>query len=756
MSSRVIPLSEFARDGVAPIGDEEESLLSRVPAPSGDTVFWGGIALSVLLLAVLGTILGLSVATFLNSEKIHGPGHYETCSIERSVDGSLDDRCPPCEQANMQQKLNEFVRAQINIQNEYFGTYGYASSGTLTDVGAPWGQDPLFPETFDKIQKKIYDKAKHIDMDLLDPYDAISFNQTYLRKGYYQYAQNTSAEVAVCERRLEDWRLANAGIFPALYMYGSIDETAPVTPTSFGAWILDETLFNYYIDQLEGAIAPIQQRIDGDWWTAVYNRIVVDNGGVLRATWVNDHLNRVAIDLAWTDPLGAPQLVKYYIAQRGYVMTLANEARLDDVLARYFAVQSDFLDYSLTVTPALVTPLSINDWFLQYGWTDCFGYTNGLWYYNMDVVDFEAYYQYAKGRAEFLANQLLVQRDALWPQDSWLPWQDTYLHYVFPEGYPNPLNITGWGFDPVQCDTDPETDAPVFGNTVNYAAYRYYNQRYQLYAAANGHTGPALVTLIYGGCDPLGGNAYTTFLGAPRNENWVTPSVFFAFGPVNTLNLTYDVLIHEMKHAAQTSMIAASACPTCYSVFQSLRNPSNGFISLATIYAAPGQEWLTYAEGSAVDAEQQSILLGMQNEWESFHALMFEQDSRWIRTTATLGIRLGHWDLAGAMAWINEYSWFPTQFTSSSIYQQSIRDMTATPGWYGLGAWKVHVARQRAQERCGSNFNEQNFNTLTHSLPVSVTSAWDQLLEDYITAGCVSPTTRFGDARRTVVAPSLQ
>lgn len=748
-------------ESLADFGRASGLLYDDVPRDGGPTrtlptregVLAGAIGALLLLIGLAA--LGLLAATLANTEKLNAKPTRDTCSIERSPDGSLDDRCAPCEQQNEQQKLNEFVRAQINIQNQYFGTYGYASSGTLTDVGAPWGQDPLFPETFDTIQAKIYDIAQHIDMDLLDPYDAISFNETYLRNGYYKYAQNTSTEVEVCERRLEDWRIANAGIFPALYMYGSLDETAPVTPTSFGAWILDETLFNYYVDQLEGAISPIRQRIDGDWWTAVYNRIQA-NGGVLRAAWVNDHLSRVFVDMIWTDPLGAPQLVKLYISQRGYMMSPANEARLDDVLARYFAAQSDFFDYSLAVTPALVDPISANNWFLQYGWTDCFGYTNGLWYYNMDVDDLEAYYQYAKGRAEFLANQLLAQRDALWPADAWLPWQDTYLHYVFPEGYPNPLNISGWGFDPVQCDTDPATGAPVFGNAVSHAAHRYYDQCYQLYNAANGQTGPALVTLIYGGCDPLAGNAYTTFLGAPRNENWLTPSVFLAFGPVNTLNLTYDVLIHEMKHAAQSSMIAAAACPTCYSVFQSLRNPSNGFISLATIYAAPGNEWLTYAEGSAVDTEQQSILLGMQNEWESFHALMFEQQTRWIRTAATLGIRLGHWNLAGAMTWIGQYSWFPSSFSSSSIFQQSIRDMTAAPGWYGLGAWKVHVARERAQEQCGSGYNEQAFNTLTHALPMSTITAWDRLLEQYIANNCTSPTTRFGDARRTVVAPSLR
>jgi hypothetical protein len=437
-------------------------------------------------------------------------------------------------------------------------------------------------------------------------------------------------------------------------------------------------------------------------------------------------------------------------------MTPANEARLDDVLARYFAVQSDFLDYSLTVTPPLVDPIATNDWFLQYGWTSCFGYTNGLWFYNMDVNDLEAFYQYAKGRAEFLANQLLVQRDALWPADAWLPWQDTFLHYVFPEGYSNPFNISGWAFDPAQCDTDPATGAPVFGNAVNYAIYRYFNQRYQLYNAANGQTGPALVTMIYGGCAPLGGNAYSVFIGAPRNEEWTTPPLMQAYGPVNTLNLTYDVVIHEMKHAAQSGMISATACPTCYSVFQSLRGTTQGFPSLGVIYAAPGNEWRTYAEGSAVDAASRAVLLGMSTKWESFHALLYEQNSRWIRTAATLGIRLGHWDLAGAMAWIGQYSWFPSAFSSSSIYQQSIRDMTATPGWYALGAWKLHVARERAQERCGSGFNEQDFNTLTHALPASMISTWDQLLEDYITAGCVSPTTRFGDARRTVVAPSLQ
>lgn len=756
MSSRVIPLSEFARDGVAPIGDEEESLLSRVPAPSGDTMFWGGIALSVLLLAVLGTILGLSVATFLNSEKIHGPGHYETCSIERSVDGSLDDRCPPCEQANMQQKLNEFVAWEIEQQNLLYGTYACSGTrGALGFVDAPQNQDPLFPDEFDKLMHRIYERSKGIDMDLLDPYDAINFNETFRRKKFYQWAQNTSAEVEICERRFEDWHLPSVAIFPALEMFSQIDETTPILPTSYGAWVLDSTLFYYYVGQIEMAIAAVEARIDGDWWTAVYERIQ-SNNGVLCADFVASHLNVIAYEILWTDPLSMPQPIRYYLAQRGYTMTPAEDAYLDDVLTRYSAAQQRFLNYSLAVTPALVTSISLTDWMLNYGWTDCFGYTNGLWYYNMNADDLRAMFDDFKLEAETLAAQLLVQRDALWPDDAWLPWQDTWLHYVFPVGYPNPLNISGWAFDPVECVVDPLTGEIPFGATLSMSAYRYYNDRYKLYSAANGQTSEYMPTLKYGGCGPLDGNAYSMVLSAPRSENWVTPSVIGAQGPMFTANLTYSVLIHEMKHAAHTGMIMATACPTCFSVFQTVRAVRSGCKSIADLYAIPGNEWLTYLEGSAADAELQSLVVGMQTEWEEFHAQMFRQLTRLTGVVATFGVRLGEWDPAGAMAWIAQTSWFPPGFSASTLYQRAIRDMTGSAGWYGVGIWKIQVARQRAQERCGSNFNEQTFNTLTHSLPISVISAWDQLLEDYITAGCVSPTTRFGDARRTVVAPSLQ
>lgn len=754
--SRPIPLREYRGVDVEAIGADEPAAMSSFSMPSNDALMWFGGIVGAVLLATLITIAVLAGLTFKNSEKIHGPGHYETCSIERSIDGSLDDRCPPCEQANEQQRLNEFVAWEIEQQNLLYGTY--ACSGTRGALGftdTPQGQSPLFPEEFDGLMHRIYERSKHIDMDLLDPYDAINFNETFRRKKFYQWAQNTSAEVELCERRFEDWHLPSVAIFPALEMFSQIDETTPVLPTSYGAWVLDSELFYYYIGQIEMAISAVQRRTDGDWWQAVYDRIQ-SNGGVLRADLVDAHLNVIVYEIIWTDPLTMPQPIKYYLAQRGYAMTPSEEAYLDDVLARYSTAQQEFFDYSLAVTPALVTSISLNDWMLNYGWTACFGYTNGLWYYNMDVDDLTAMFNDFRQQAETLAAQLLVQRDALWPADAWLPWQDTWLHYVFPEGYPNPLNISGWSFDPTQCVVELQTGEVPFGQTLSFAAYRYYNERYRLYNAANGQTSEYLPTLKYGGCDPLAGNAYSMILSAPRSENWVTPAVTGAQGPTFTSNLTYSILIHEMKHAAHSGMIMATACPTCFSVFQTIRAVRSGCKSIADLYAIPGNEWLTYLEGSAVDAELQSLKVGMQNEFEDFHTLMFTQFVRLIRPAATLGVRLGVWDTAGAMAWIAQNSWFPSAFSSASIYQGAIRDMTGSSGWYGVGLWKVRAARVRAQERCGSNFNDQAFNTLTHALPISTITAWDQLLDDYITAGCVSPTTRFGDARRTVVAPSLQ
>jgi hypothetical protein len=635
-----------------------------------------------------------------------------------------------------------------------YGSYFAATLATLADVGKPSGQDPLFPEAFDKLQNKIYNKAKHIDTDLLDPYDAINFREFYLRKGFYQWEQNTSAEIAVCERRSEDWQLSMTVLAPATFMFAWLDETAPVRPTSYGAWVLDSTLFAYYVGQVEQAIAAVQQRTEGDWWGAVHSRIIA-NGGVMRAAWVSAHLGTIAFELSWVDPMAAPQPVKLYLEQRGYVMTPTEEAYLDDVLTRYYNAQQEFLAYSLSVTPTLTDPIATNDWFVNYGWTSCFGYTNGLWYYNMNADDLMEYFQALKTESENLAAQLLVQRDALWPADSWMPWQDTYLHYAFPEGLPNPLNITGWGFDPVQCDTNPATGAPYFGDALNYAAYRYYNQRYQLYNAANGPTPQYDVTLIYGGCAPFAGNAYVTFGQLPRNEQWTTPTMVAAQNPILTLNLTYSVLIHEMKHTAQAGMIMQTACPTCYSTSQALLFDTIPG-AIADIYAIPRGLWRTYSEGPAVDTESQAIFLGMENQWETFHALMYRHRTRLIAQTATAGIRVGYWDLAGAMAWINQYSWFPAFYSPVTIGRDPLRDMRPNAGWYTLGDWKVRVARERAQERCGSNYNAQTFNTLTHSLPFSSITAFDTLIEDYITAGCVSPTTRFGDARRTVVAPSLQ
>jgi hypothetical protein len=82
--------------------------------------------------------------------------------------------------------------------------------------------------------------------------------------------------------------------------------------------------------------------------------------------------------------------------------------------------------------------------------------------------------------------------------------------------------------------------------------------------------------------------------------------------------------------------------------------------------------------------------------------------------------------------------------------------MTPGNGWYGLGSWYVKSYRARAQAACGDAFSAPAFNLLSHAIAPGPIAMWQRLFEEYIANNCTSPTTRFGDARRTVVAPSLR
>lgn len=685
-----------------------------------------------------------------SSEPQPGP----QCSIERSADGSLDDRCAPCEQQAEQQKLDEFVHWQRQEAMNLYGSYFYATFGSLNVVDEPSAQDPLFPGADKAVWSRIYERARQINLDLLDPYDAASFAETYLHREFYGWYGNQTAEAAVCARRAEDWILPSTALTPVRFLFAFSGVTAPERPTSRGAWILDPVLFEYFVGQVEQAIGAINKRTDGDWWTAVHADIVA-HGGVLRSAFVSGHLGAVASDMAMANPATVPQPVKKYIAGRGYAMTAAEDARLTDVLTRYYAAQSRFYTYSLSVTPALVNPISFNDWSLQYGWTGCFGYTNGLWHWGMNVSDLERMFYSFKNSVESMSAELRVERDALWPQDAWLPWTSTWLHYTVPEGAPNTLNITGWGLNSSLCNTiNPRTGLPLFSDELSRAVHRYDNSKYQLYHAYSGSVSTWDMALNTGGCTPFAGNAGNIHLPNPRSERWVAPHMYGSQGPFWTVNLTYGILVHERKHVEQ-GMFYASACPTCYgrSATMTVMQAAPGATSLPATMAA--DTWRIYAEGAAADSEELAFTL-QEDRWESFHHRLFWMLNRKIGTTATFGIRLGIWDLSGAMTWINQFSPYPGYIPSSTIYSRAITDMGGIQAWYSIGMWKVEDFRARAQARCGAAFDARRFNTLTHALGRPATAAYDRLLNDYIEAGCVSPTTRYGDAMRTVVAPALR
>lgn len=726
--------------------------------PAASPLLWAGGVLGMLLLAIAIAGLVLLGLTYANSTKIHGSSsHHDMCEIERSVDGSLDDRCPPCEQANEQQKLNNFVLWQLREQFQLYGTYAWSTLGTLAFVDEPSNQDPLFPDVFQKMWDRIHNKAQHINLDLLDPYDASAFNITYLRRNFYGWRLNETAQVAVCERRFEDQSLPTVALTPANTMFGTIGAAFGQVPTQLmGAWILDAKLFAYYVGQLEQSISAINARVSGDWWTAVAQRIQA-NGGVFRDEWANQHLGAIAIELSLTDPLAMPQPVKQYIANNGYIMSPAEEAYLDDVLTRYFAAQTAFFAYSTGVLPSLVDPMSFVDWARDYGWSDCFGYANGVWAYNMNVDDLAAFFADTKARSEALSASLLVQRDNLWPAaaDTALPFLDSWLHYVFPEGYPNPLNISGWGLDPQLCDDiDPVTGLPLFAGALNAALARYYGQSYKLYLATTGTTPQYDGTFIYGGCAPFSGAAFTNDPYAPPTDVYTVPKVLVNQGPFLTFNLTFNTVVHEQKHVSQ-SMLPAGACPTCYGIFQTSSQATLPVGTQRVPFVSNGLNAFLFTEGSAQDAEARSVVAGMTTAWETFHQDMFQLQFRLGRSAADIGIRIGYWTVAEANTWFDEHMWFPI-FNPAGYEAQVLSDLIPQIGWYTLGEWKIQRFREQAQIRCGDAFDERAFNTLTQVLPYSPSTTWDLLFHNYINAGCVSATTRFGDARRTVVAPSLQ
>lgn len=717
---------------------------------------WAMAALGLLLLLIGLAAVSVLAATFSNSQRLTAHPTRDTCEIERSLDGSLDDRCAPCEQANMQRQLNDFVRWQTSKVLEVNGGFAVIGPSTRSLVDAPTNQDPMFPDVFQDTWDEIHARAAAtIDPSLLDPYDAAAFEFAYLRPKFHGWYQNQTNLTDVCQKRMEDWMLNNNAIVPASVMFNTLFPI-PAVATTFGPWILDTTLFNYYVDQLEQAISAIQQRTTGDWWTAVHNRVLA-NGGVLRSAWITNTLNAVATDLAFSDPLAAPQPIKLYIAKSNYAMTPSEEARLDDVIERYYAAQTDFFVYALSTAPAYGNPILFNTWAATYGWTACFGYTNGLWYYGTNESELMSMFLTNKAWTENLVADLLVKRNQLWPADAWMPWQDTYLHYVYPEGLPNGLGITGWGFNPAQCNViNPVSGMPLFGDTVSRSVARYYNERYKLYNAANGPTARHLVSMAYGGCAPLAGNAGTSVMTTPLTNDFVSPPVLIQQGPAYTLNFTMSVVIHEQKHAAQSAMVAGTGCPTCFGNFQT---PSSFGVPVTTVsypFSFSDFNGLAFVEGPAVFAEEQAIENGLLTEWEEFHVRMSFVQIRQMYMITTVGIRLGYWDLAGALAWMNTYSWFPSQITPAVITQGVLREMIPSAGWYGIGWWYTRMYNAMAKEACGDAFNQQAYNQLTHALPTGPIPMWRQLLDNYVANNCTSPTTRFGDARRTVVAPSLR
>lgn len=723
--------------------------------PTREGVLAGAIGALLLLIGLAA--LGLLAATLVNTEKLNTKPTRDTCSIERSLDGSLDDRCAPCEQQNEEQRLSDFVRFQFAQETNVYGAYFVVGSfATSIYDTQPNNQDPLFPDTFQATWDTIHDAAVELDTSLLDPYEAITLQYLYQREHFFGWYANDTAQVDICKHRSKDWLVSNTPIGPAALMYGLQGESIPELPTSRGAWLLDAELFNFYADQLEQSISAVERRTAGDWWTVVYNDIQA-NGGVLRSTWVNNHLDAIAFELALSDPLAMPQPIKAFIANRGYAMTPTEEARMDDIIARYYAAQVDFFLYSLSTTPALVNPISFNTWALTYGWTDCFGYSNGLWYYGLNQSELMTMFLANKARIEALVGQTLAMRDALWPNDAWMAWQDTWLHYAFPQGEPNPLNISGWGFNPSQCDDiNPATGLPLFFDTLTSDIARYYGSRYKIYNFANSQTAQHSMSTAFGGCAPFAGNAFTVFPITPRTTTEATPSVLIIQNPILTLNATFNVVVHENKHAAQTAAVAGTLCPTCWNAFMAFNIFGQPPTAVDFPYTLSDFLSYTFVEGPAVDAEMQAVEAGMTTEWETFHAYMNEIQSRNMRMITITGVRLGYWDLAGAVAWMNQWSWFPGQISSASIFQNSIREMTPTTGWYGLGLWYVKSYRARAQAACGAAFSAPAFNLLTHAIPAGPIAMWQRLFEEYIANNCTSPTTRFGDARRTVVAPSLR
>lgn len=717
---------------------------------------WAMGAIGLLMLLVGLATVGLLGATLANTDKLVSKPTRDTCEIERSLDGSLDDRCAPCEQQNEQQKLSEFVKFQLSEAINVYGAYPLSSGYTMSLIDEPNNQDPLFPDIFQDTWDTVHEAAQDIDMSLLDPYDAISFDYMYQRKHFFGWRMNETAQIAICENRSFDWIVPSTPLTPAQLMFGYEDETVPNVPTARGAWVLNKHLFDFYVGQLEQSISSVRRRTTGDWWTAVHSRIVA-GGGVLRTAFVTGHLNAIITELSLTDPLAMPQPVVSYILSRGYEMTPDELAYLYDVLGRYYAAQDEFFSYSLSVTPSLSNGIAFNAWALTYGWTACFGYANGLWFYDTNYTELMDMFLFNKARIEALAADMLVERDALWPKDAWLPWQDTYLHYVFPTGLPNPLNISGWGVNPAQCYVDnPTTGLPLFVDTLSRDVARYYNERYKLYNAANGPLAQHLMTLNFGACTPLAGNGYTAPPATPLTNQYVTPPTIIAQSPGFTLNSTIRTVVHEQKHAAQLAMIPLTACPTCYGNFITLA--AYGLPITTVSFPANFGELSsnTFIEGTAVDAEMQGCEVGIYTRWECFHTKLYNIQQRNMLMITTTGIRLGYWDLAGAVAWMNTYSWFPSGVSPTLITQVSLREMTATTGFYGLGSWYAILYRERARAACGTAFSDTAYNTLTHSLPPGPISMWRALLDNYVANNCTSPTTRFGDARRTVVAPSLR
>ena len=524
--------------------------------------------------------------------------------------------------------------------------------------------------------------------------------------------------------------------------------------------IYDSLTFQGLIGELNAVCPFTTQRINMDWWTKAYQYAVVQHGGLIPSSGVQDLLVNMNnfINVILEPGLGTANPLVSSVIARGYQMNITEYTALLSALGNAQTCMQNYYTYTAFVAPALTTPTTS-----EANWRAVRTPAYCDWEYST------LFNKLDKTKATTLFHQLKAELETLVPvlnstmyqyYPDYLGYNQTTLHLN--EALMLSLNLTFMGYQSTMCTAFNPYSNGTDWRAVAMANFQQIGDTMLALQTFNYLGRPVFLKIAPTSCvNPMLGSGYSDVRYGMDNK--MSSASFVNLSPIQFRNSSFGLMLASNQNNNKYHAVSNNACEECWD--RKLASAIYGMQSMMNIYnpfSLPGAYQYTQTHYSGMTDwfvyKHALNTTGVFNKYQKLNSQFYYARNFLLASVQALGYMTtpgqGWSSDVECAVFRQNNAWQPSASMAAAITSCATSRLAGPIGSNVAPRFVIHTEleaiAQRGRTLCGSKFNPQLFATLPALHGLTNFQTILDLSNDYVDAGCVSPVGQFGDCWRTV------